>query len=466
MNGEKAAAIFCNFDSANLKGKSAADAYVTYLMNHLRSGALPNGTRFPARWTIYKNNKITYYALDMAFQKLNVEGFLLMKSGQRRIAQYPPITGYQAKPEVKLAGNYHCKPIRLHTNKPHHIYLKHLEDYQRAISPVDENSVSYKMLNYTAVKYNQLYTSGYLTDNFYYSHDLRFMLQATVMSIYQPGTKIVIPAKTYSELPAILQLLRYPYLEIGMDNEGFDVDALTEICTHHKVAAVFLMSRANFPTTVYTSEKRIRNLFSLREKAGFKIVEVDFFLPWLERKDSPLLQMAGKNREEVIYIYPQTFLLKEMSDVTVVAARTEVRQQIRSNLKLIGAKAFKSVAEAMRRTVVHKEFLSAERKIAKLIQEQKVLIKEVFMADGFWQRDGLVNDAGLAIFLRPQHNALPKECFSILLAEGIVAVNPDWYGGSAEDGLRFDFSHYIGHHDFEKNIKLVDQVCRSICITN
>jgi DNA-binding transcriptional MocR family regulator len=466
MNGDKVAAIFHNFDSANLRGKSAADAYVTHLRGHMRSGDLPNGTRLPARRILYENNKITYYAIKIALLQLSMEGFLLMKSGQRTVAQYPPIIGHQSKPEVKLVGNYHCKPIRLHTNKPHDIYLKYLQKLLRTISPVDENSISYDLLNYTAVKFNDLYSSAYLTDNFYYSHDLRLMLQATVMSVYQPGTTIVIPAKTYSELPAILQLLGYPYVEIDMDNEGFDVDALAEVCTHHKVAAVFLMSRASYPTTVHTSAKRIKNLFSLREKKGFKIVEVDFFLPWLERKENPLLKLAGKNREEVIYIYPHTFLLKEMSDVTVVAAHTELRQQIRNNLKLIGAKAFKSVAEAMRRTMVHKGFLSAKRKIAELIQEHKMLIQKVFMADDFWQREGLVNDAGLAIFLRPQHMALPKDCFSTLLAEGIVAVNPDWYSGAAEDGLRFDFSHYIGHHDFENKIKLVDQVCRSICITD
>jgi hypothetical protein len=462
-NWEKVAAIFLKWNRSDLLGQKVADQYVEFLINKLRSGDLPNGTQLPRRSQLYSNNNISYYALDKAFKKMSMEGFLFMRSGQRPIAQYPPKIGHRFVHDVKVEGNYHCKPIRLHMNKPHKLYQKDKDSYLLNLSPVKENSISYELLDFSAVKYNQLYNSGFLTDNFYYSHDMRCMLQAVLMSVYQPGQVIVIPANTFSELPAILQLLRWEYSEIDTDKEGFNVDALTDLCKQHKVAAVFLMSRANYPTTVHTTEKRIKELFSLREKNDFKIVEIDFFLPWLEQKVNPLLKLAGTSREHVIYLYPHTFLLKELSEVVVVSASAQLRQKIKGNLKLIGAKAFRSIAEAMRNVMGTKEFLLAEQKIATLVQKHKMLLKEVFMASGFWQSEGLVYDAGVAIFLRPLHSTFPKDSYALLKDQGILAVNPEYYSGSSEYGLRFDFSYYIGHHDFEKKIKLVESECRSIC---
>jgi hypothetical protein len=464
-NRKNVAAIFRNWNRYEFSDQNIAHQYAEFLINKLRSGHLPNGIHLPPRGYICQNNNITKYALDRALKEMKEYGYLLMKSGQRPTTQYPPKGGIwpveKVEVEVEVFADYHIIPSRLQTINPLHIYQAYKNFYWHNPAPLYEDSVSASLREFTAVKYNEIYASGFQKDNFYYSHSLLFMLQVVLRSVYQPGALIVIPAKTYTKLPELLKGLRYKYLEIDMDNEGFNVDALADLCKHHKIAAVFLMSRASFPTTVSTSKMRTKDLFRLRKKNDFKIVEIDFFLPWLKRKANPLLKLAGASREHVVYIYPHSYLLWEISDVVIVSTQGELQQIIKKNLKDTGSHSSRAIAESMCFVMMHREFLIAEQKIATLVQKYKIFIKKVFMESRFWDMEGLLNDSGLAIFLRPQHNSFPTDSYSLLKAQGILAMNPNCYGGTAEDGLRFDFSYYIGHYDFEKKIRLVEHVCRS-----
>jgi DNA-binding transcriptional MocR family regulator len=463
MNGHKVPAVFRNFDWSAYPHLSKAEAFAEYLRNNLKAGLISTGTQFPSLQTLYEVNNMTFKEIKDALHLLRDEGYLILKVGQRGVGKFPPNNAGDEQPHDVIRANHYCKPTRFFMSSSHKHYQKIRVANSLLIAPALENGISTELLDLCTYRYNQLYSATYVQENFYYTHGLRIMLEAVALSVYKPGSAIAVPKNSYAEISRILIFLKIPFIEVETDTDGFNVTALESLCIKHQISAVFLMSRASFPCTIYTSLKRLKQLLSLKHTHNFTIVEVDFFLPWLEEKENPLIKLAGKRSEELIYIYPLTFLLKEVCEIMMVVTGTDLQKKIKLSLEQVGAPAYKTIAKSAAQILVHPDFLRAQREIAAVVQKHKVILLEVFCGDNFWIRQGLTADAGLAVFLRPKYKRFSKDAFSILKAAKIYAVDPQCYSGNTVEGIRLDFSNYIGHHDFEKNVKLVEKLCRSIC---
>jgi hypothetical protein len=463
MNGHNVPAVFRNFDWSAYPHLSKKEAFAEYLRNMLEAGIISTGTLFPSQKALYEVNDMTYREVKGALHLLRDEGYLLLKTGQLGVGKFPPVNEDDEQSPESIYANHYCKPARFFMSSSHKHYQKLRITNSLLIAPALENGISTDLLDLCTYRYNQFYSATYVQENLYYTHGLRLMLEAVALSVYKPGCTIAIPKNSYAEISRILKFLMIHFIEVETDTDGFNVTALESLCMKYQISAVFLMSRASFPSTIYTSQKRLKQLLSLKDSHNFTIVEVDFFLPWLEVKENPLLKLAGKRSNELIYIYPLTFLLKEVCEIMLVVTGTDLQKKIKASLKHIGAPAYKTIAKSAAQLLVHPDFLRAQKEIAAVVQKHKVILLEVFCADNFWIKQGLSTDAGLALFLRPKYKRFVKDAFNILKAANIYAVDPQCYGGNAEEGIRLDFSNYIGHHDFEKNVKLVEKLCRSIC---
>lgn len=458
-------AVFHNFDYSKYSQLPKWDAYAEYLITLLSTGYIPVNTRFPSVSYLHEHNDLSYRDIQKAFRIMAELTFLIIKTGQNAIGILPEHgSGNPIVTSNMIMANYHIKQPRMVTLQLQNIFKKVLSHKSVSILPVLENSVSFSLIGYLVRKYNELYSTKYIPDNFYYALGLPLMLQAVLLSVYEPGSKIVIPVNTYIGLPQILKLLRIDFVEVDMDGEGLNMTSLKELCKLYRISAVFMMSKASFPKILYTSEERIKKLFDLQEVYLFKIVEIDFYLPWLEIKANPVIMHAGKAIEDVIYIYPLTFLLKDLSEMMVVTAQAEILKKIKVGIRTLGDQPSKSMGDAAYEILSDKKFTSTEKDIAKVVKVEKKMIVEIFAERSFWQMRGIIQDSGLALFLIPKQKRFPKEAFRLLRDNDLLVFNPKLHGGKAEEGLRLDLSNYAGHHNFESNLKDIERKCREICI--
>ncbi|MCP1298002.1 PLP-dependent aminotransferase family protein [Chryseobacterium sp. S0630] len=91
-------------------------------------------------------------------------------------------------------------------------------------------------------------------------------------------------------------------IEVPVDENGLDINALEKICKKKKITAVYLIPHHHYPTTVTLSVERRMKLLELSNQYSFAIIEDDYDYDY-HYSSSPYLPLAsGAHKGNVIYI--------------------------------------------------------------------------------------------------------------------------------------------------------------------
>ncbi len=91
-------------------------------------------------------------------------------------------------------------------------------------------------------------------------------------------------------------------IEIEVDANGIDTDAIEVVCKHRKVSAVYIIPHHHYPTTVTLSVERRMKLLELSNHYSFSIIEDDYDYDY-HYTSSPYLPLSsGSHNGNIIYI--------------------------------------------------------------------------------------------------------------------------------------------------------------------
>ena len=108
-------------------------------------------------------------------------------------------------------------------------------------------------------------------------------------------TNYPVANKTFKETGAQL-------IEVAIDDNGMDIDAIETICKQKKVSAVYIIPHHHYPTTVTLSVARRMRLLGLSQEYSFVIIEDDYDYDY-HYTSSPYLPLASSQHNgTVIYI--------------------------------------------------------------------------------------------------------------------------------------------------------------------
>jgi DNA-binding transcriptional MocR family regulator len=93
----------------------------------------------------------------------------------------------------------------------------------------------------------------------------------------KPGDAIVCEAITYPGIRSIAAQLGLKLIGLPMDDEGIDVDALTDACKKAKPKALYLNPTLQNPTTLTISDQRRRDIAAVARRFKLPIVEDDAY---------------------------------------------------------------------------------------------------------------------------------------------------------------------------------------------
>lgn len=456
--------IFRNFIFKRSDKRYLIQKYADYLSSYIHSGYLPFGYEFPTVAYLHIHNHLAYHVIHKALWLLSAKGYIKMGRGiTTHVIFQSDRNGNYRNFKHQIYADYHCQPPNHLTVKTEKNFLNSKAFHMGHIRPGQENVISPSLIATAEMRFNEMHKLVYERNNFYYTHSYAFMIRSIIKAIYIKKGVMVISKQVDPQFRTALKSLSIKIIEVGSDEQGIDLTALQRICKIHKVCGVFIMSRASFPECNPTSAKRLRELLHLQEQHDFKIVENNFFEPWLIHQHNLLLSMAANPLKSIIYVYPFNYSVKEISEISCVAADAATINLIRMTVITDGKNARLSVAEATSEALLFPDYQLEKTKVRTQLAKAIAIIREVFNGTGYWDTFGISQDSGMAIFLRPMHGFFPSDAFSRLSKMGILIHDPKSYYGCASDGIRLDLTYYISNNNLKEIVVWVEEVCRKMC---
>jgi DNA-binding transcriptional MocR family regulator len=117
-------------------------------------------------------------------------------------------------------------------------------------------------------------------------------LYAIVRVLARPGDAICVPTLTYPGLRAIAEQLKVRLVPVAMDQEGFDPDALEEICAREGPRAVYCVPTIHNPTTATMSPRRRQAIAGVARRHGVPIIEDDAYGVLPRQAPKPVAALA------------------------------------------------------------------------------------------------------------------------------------------------------------------------------
>src|SRR5436853_4501774 len=127
------------------------------------------------------------------------------------------------------------------------------------------------------------------------------------------------------------------FINVPVDEEGIDVDAVERVCRRKKIRALYVTSHHHYPTTVTLSASRRMKLLQLAEQYGFIIIEDDYDYEF-HYESSPILPLASVDRNGmVVYIGSFSKTLSPGIRVGYIAAPPDLIHELGKVRQIIDA---------------------------------------------------------------------------------------------------------------------------------
>lgn len=457
--------IFRNFNLTEKSDLSRPREYANYLIGQIDLGNLAVGSKLPSVNDLHLKSSLSHANIREALKIMECKGYLSITSGINSCVKRPDLNPYlPVQYEEVFHADYHCKHPKLHTIGIEKLYQKFRIDYSRETPPGQENSISPILINTLLNRYNVLHRQSYHCENLYYTHDYQLLIKSIGLVVKEKGSVVAISAQSDGVLRLALASAGLKMVEVKMDKDGLCTDDLARICLSRKVAAVFLTSKASFPEFIYTTAERVNELFALQKTYQFKIIENDFYAPWLNTLDNLVLELAGDAVDAVIYLWPVSYLLSDISRLMVIAAHSKIIEAVRNKVKAEGKQAYRSIGNATNDLLLRKEFIKVQDLVKSELSVLRAIVLEVFSSSDFWQLAGIESDSGPAFFMKPSEGSFPAGAYQQLRDLGVFVYDPESYNGSALNGIRYDFSFYIGKKNFKITLQKIEKHSRNIVL--
>ncbi|MCW3463501.1 MocR-like pyridoxine biosynthesis transcription factor PdxR [Chitinophaga nivalis] len=192
------------------------------------------------------------------------------------------------------------------------------------LSPIDDLLKTYRSLTarkYTAKKAGIGNTQGALylrqelatylsetrglnitTDNLLITHGAQMSIYLSAHLLLNPASNVIVGKPNYPIANKTFAGTGANIIEVKVDEEGIDTDAIEAICKKKKINVVYVIPHHHYPTTVTLSVDRRMKLLALSKAFSFVIIEDDYDYEY-HYTSSPYLPLASaQHNGNIIYI--------------------------------------------------------------------------------------------------------------------------------------------------------------------
>ncbi|MBD3907248.1 PLP-dependent aminotransferase family protein [Chryseobacterium sp. Ch-15] len=140
------------------------------------------------------------------------------------------------------------------------------------------------------------------TDNIIITHGAQMSIYLSSYLILNKNAAIIVARPNYPTANSAFKETGAKIIEVNVDDNGIDVNAVEQLCKNQKISAVYVIPHHHYPTTVTLSVERRMKLLELSQVFSFTIIEDDYDYDY-HYSSSPYLPLASAGHSgNIIYI--------------------------------------------------------------------------------------------------------------------------------------------------------------------
>lgn len=241
----------------------------------------------PRSWDVI--NQLTAYENDLKLPFRIVEEFNNVKP----ITAISDLVIDDGRPDVRISPiNDLLKTYRTLTSRKHAIKDAHTGTSQGTI----------KLREEVATYLSETRGLNISTDNLLITHGAQMSIYLASQLLLNRSANIIVGVPNYQVANQTFKETGAKIIEVNVDDDGIDVNAIEEICLKKNIDAVYVIPHHHYPTTVTLSVERRMKLLELSHQFSFAIIEDDYDYDY-HYTSSPYLPLASAGHNgNVIYI--------------------------------------------------------------------------------------------------------------------------------------------------------------------
>jgi len=140
------------------------------------------------------------------------------------------------------------------------------------------------------------------SENIIITHGAQMSIYLSSQLILDKDAVIIVGRPNYPTANSAFKETGAKIIEVNVDDEGIDVNAIKQLCNSQKISAVYVIPHHHYPTTVTLSVERRMKLLELSQEFSFTIIEDDYDYDY-HYSSSPYLPLASAlHNGNIIYI--------------------------------------------------------------------------------------------------------------------------------------------------------------------
>ncbi|OIV40062.1 PLP-dependent aminotransferase family protein [Flavobacterium johnsoniae] len=274
-----------------------------------------------------------------------------------------------------------------------------------------------------------------------------------------PGDKIAVGSSNYRSADDIFKHTGASLLRIPVDENGMDIDNLTDILQKQKIKAVYIIPHHHFPTTVTMSMDRRLKLLKLAEEYGFAVIEDDYDYDF-HYNNKPYVPLASiDHNRNVIYIGSITKTFAPALRIGFLISSSQFTNACASLRQLIDKQGDSLLEEAFSSLYDTGEMERHFRKSIKIYKQRRDLFCEILEANF---RDAItfkIPEGGLAVWSLFDKKINLKELAVRAEKKGLKIPDGTFYNNEVfkPNGLRLGFAS-INEKEIEHSLSILQQI--------
>lgn len=305
------------------------------ITNAIRNGILKAETRLPGSRELAKTLGIHRKTVIAAYEELDAQGWItVIPRKYVAVAAHIP----SLKPQKWIAGDIPAS-YENDLNLPFRIVEEHIADEDAGsvpeiiiddghpdvrLSPIADLLKTYRSLTSRKYAIKSAHTGttqgtlslrealvSYLSvtrglnssvENLLITHGAQMSIYLAAQLLLERSSRVIVGKPNYPVANKAFEEAGAEVIEVDVDDQGIDTDAIEIICGKEKINAVYVIPHHHYPTTVTLNVERRMKLLELSKRFSFAIIEDDYDYDY-HYGSSPYLPLASAHhRGNVIYI--------------------------------------------------------------------------------------------------------------------------------------------------------------------
>lgn len=270
-------------------------------------------------------------------------------------------------------------------------------------------------------------------DNILITHGAQMSIYLCARLLLNSSSCIIVGKPNYLIANKAFEETGTKLLEVPVDRNGIDTDAIEKICKRKKVTAIYLIPHHHYPTTVTLSAERRMKLLDLSKRFSFIIVEDDYDYDY-HFSSSPHLPLASANHNgNIVYIGSFSKMLDPSLRLGFMVAPENFIRQCIALRKLIDVGVDGYMQNALAALIKNGELKRHLKKARKIYHQRRDFLNTLLQEELGEFVSYILPTGGMAIWvkLRPD---LPVTLLTTNTKLWILRIDTD------ENAFRFGFA--------------------------